>query len=338
LGDVGALVLTLGERTTQRAVASVRSQSLPIEEVVVLKGVTPFHHALNVGAERIRSPFFLQVDSDFVLDRECAWALRNAMDPDVGIAVGALRDPLIGPIAGVKLFRSRCFASSRLGDTIAREVDFCATLEQQGWLTRYMIGHREHLGTLTLGEHRPRYTVDYVFGTYFLLGARYGSRGDVVGLLWRFSQLRRSSHAMASVARVAMAHGVFADEARDVSKPVPPATDSAFLRSLARLPKSAQRPAGSDGFNPVRQLRSLSPVALFDAFLEFGSHLRLTSYRAFRDCLAALGESGHPRSWLAEVALGHGALGKSCWPIPGPIMTTLERLADPAAAKLFARP
>ena len=49
-----------------------------------------------------------------------------------------------------------------------------------------MIGHRERLGTLTLGEHRPRYTVDYVFGTYFLLGARYGSRGDVVGLLWRY--------------------------------------------------------------------------------------------------------------------------------------------------------
>src|SRR5579884_1716035 len=154
MGDVGALVLSMGEDTTERAIASLESQTLPIQEVVVLQGVAPFHRALNAGAERMRSPFFLQVDADFVLDPGCAVALRDAMEANVGITVAALRDPLIGPIAGVKLFRTQCFGLARLGDTIAREVDFCAALEQRGWLTRYVTSHRDRNGSHTLGEHR----------------------------------------------------------------------------------------------------------------------------------------------------------------------------------------
>jgi hypothetical protein len=50
----------------------------------------------------------VQVDADMVLDPDCFERLRQAMDDDVGMAVGALRDPLLGPIAGVKI---------RLGDT-----------------------------------------------------------------------------------------------------------------------------------------------------------------------------------------------------------------------------
>jgi hypothetical protein len=294
MSDVGAVVLTLGEQTTSRAVASLQAQTLPLEDLTVVKGLTPFHRALNAGAERITTPFFVQVDADMVLDAECFETLRHAMAPDVGIGVGALRDPLMGTIAGVKMFRRECFRELRLRDVLAPEVDFYSSLGQLGWLTRYLVG--------PLGEHSPEYTADYVFGTYYLLGARYVQRGDLGGLAWRIRQLRHSSHAMAPVARIAISHGVFARETRDVAKPRPSTVDSEFLRELAANP---------DANVPRRQFRRLlarGPRSLFDGFRELGVLLRATSPARLRGVLRLLAETDHEQFLLAEVGLGHGAL------------------------------
>ena len=348
--DVGALVLTLGESSTSRAVASVRSQDLPIQEVVVVEGVTPFHRALNTGAQRMSSPFFMQVDADFVLDSDCAAALRNAMAPNVGMTVGALRDPLIGPVSGVKLFRRRCFDEVRLKDTIAPDVDFLDALERRGWLTRYVVCRDATPRAHTLGEHSPAYSVEYVFGTYYLLGARYALRGDVIALQWRFGQLRRSRHVMAPVARVAMAHGMFAGDLRDVAKPQPADADGAFLRNLAIasdgtfVDNARGRPSATGAVRSTERIGSLSPRAVLDAFLEMGAALRGSAPAGprlagqFRHLLTALGEIAHPHSWLAEAALGHGALAGRQPAVPGSTMVTLERLAAPRTPSLFPRP
>lgn len=343
--DVGALVLTLGERSTAGALASVRSQSLSISEVVVIEGVRPFHRALNAGAERMTAPFFLQVDADFVLDCDCARILREAMEPDLGITVGPLRDPLLGPISGVKLFRRRCFDEACLRDTIAPEVDFMAELDERGWRSRYILAHRRGTNAHTLGAHRPAYTIDHVFGTYYLLGARYGAREDLLALQWRFAKLRQSRHAMAAVARVAMAHGIFAGELGDVPKPAPGEANRVFLRGLAGVageapPRGdlAARAHPGDTFASLRRIRSLSCTAIVEPFLELGASLRTRSEAGFRDCLTALGELAHPHSLVAEAALGHGALAGPGAPISGPAMATLERLAAPHAPRLFPRP
>lgn len=57
--DVGAVLLTLGEPTTGRALASLRCQSAPPRQPVIVDGVTPFHAALNEApsASRRRSSF-----------------------------------------------------------------------------------------------------------------------------------------------------------------------------------------------------------------------------------------------------------------------------------------
>ena len=232
MSDMGAVILTVGERSTSRALASLRAQTLPIDEVTVVAGVRPFHRALNAGAAAVSTPFFLQVDADMVLDPDCAERLREAMGPEVGIAVGSLRDPLMGTIAGVKLFRRECFDGMRLGDALAPELDFQLRLGSVGWQTRYVAGAGRRRGS-QLGDHRPTYAAAYAFGTYFLLGARYGSAGDVERLTWRFRRLRRSSHRMAPVARPAMGHGVFAHETRDVPKPRPTGAELSFLRAVA---------------------------------------------------------------------------------------------------------
>jgi glycosyltransferase involved in cell wall biosynthesis len=336
MSDVGALVLTLGEQTTARAVESLRAQTLPIAEVVVLDGVTPFHRAFNAGAERMSSPYFLQVDADFILDPECARSLRDAMAPEIGVTVGALEDPLIGPIAGVKLFRRECVAGTRLSDTIAPEVEFGWALERRGWQTRYLVGRRGGTPTSTMGGHRPRYTLEYVFGTYYLLGARYARHNDAPALLWRARQLRRNAHRMASVARVALGHGMFADEARDVVKPVPAARDATFLRTL--VPSDDPRDSVGDDMRDVGgRLTARSAVALLETFGELGASLRATSAGGLREWLRVLGAHDHPGSFVAEAALSHGAISGLPLIAPDRTMATLERLVSGAAAGLLVR-
>jgi hypothetical protein len=219
-------------------------------------------------------------------------------------------------------------------------------------LTRYLVCDGAGSGTNTLGRHEPAYTVDYAYGTYYLLGARYAARGDVVGVQWRFGQLRQSRHPMAPVARIAMAHGMFARELRNVAKPRPSEADAEFLRDLAFASNSTPLLAKHDSAcSPTKdalmlleQIDNLSPTALVHAFLGVGASLRdgssagLRSAARLRNCLRALGDIAHPHSWIAEAALGHGALAGTLQPVPGPTMATLERCAAPQTPQLFPRP
>jgi hypothetical protein len=335
MGEVAAFVLTLGERTTARALASLESQTLPIDEVVVVDGIRPFHRAFNAGVQRTTASFVLQVDSDFVLDPECAQTLREGMTPQVGITAAPLRDPLIGPVCGVKLFRRECLAPSPLRDTIAPEVDLCWALERRGWQTRYLTARRRRPHGHTLGAHRPQNTLDYVFGTYFLLGARYVLHDDPVAILWRLGQLRRSPHRLAPVARIAMVHGMFTGQLQDAAKPVPAPADAAFLQGLTEF--RGRRSAASEARAATRRLASLSAAALLDACLELGGSLRARSPSQLRELLDAVGEWRAPWSWVAEAGLGHGALAGTLAPAPERTVATLERLATGGLWRLFPR-
>jgi hypothetical protein len=323
MSDVSAVVLTVGEQTTNRALASLKAQSLPVEDVVIVEGVRPFHRAFNSGVEQVTTPFFVQVDADMVLDPDCVEVLRGAMSPTVGIAVGALRDPLMGTVAGVKAFRRSCLEAVRLRDTIGPEIEFSLALGRLGWLTQYLYRDLQSGRHPTLGSHRPDYTVEYVFGTYYLLGRLYGHREDTGALRWRFTQLRRSAHPMAPVARLAMAHGIFGCETRDIAKPPPSPADSTFLRRLTEMP-----PDASVMPRQVLPPMALATEALFEAFHELGASLRVASHIRVRACLRALGEADHPSSLLAEVALGSGALARSSGPARNGMPATFERLAE----------
>lgn len=330
MSDVGAVVLTMGEPSTEAALASVHGQSLPIEQVVVLEGIKPFHRALNSGADRIDTPFFIQVDADFVLDRDSARRLRDAMAPEVGVAVGALRDSLIGPVSGVKLFRRDCFGPARVQDTVTPDVDFVATLDGIGWRTRFVIGGGAE--SYTFGAHRPDYTVSYTFGTYYLLGARYAARGDPLGLLWRLNQLRRSRHPSAPVARVALGHGAFSGEARDVPKPTPPPEDAAFLEELAGVYEASLSPV-----DRAARLEVPSARQVLTYFFELGKTLRALSAARVAAELHALADCAHRQSWLAEVALSHGALAREASAVSAQVVPVLERLGSSRTPKLFPR-
>lgn len=300
---IAAVMLTIGEPSAARAAASVRTQTAGIEEIVVVEGITPFHRALNQGAAAVSAPLLLQVDADMVLDPGCAEVLRAAMAPGVAIAVGALRDPLLGRLAGVKLFRTRSLVANPMADTVSPDVHFYRLLAERGWQTRCVTGdQRRGVLTPTLGEHRPHYTPGYVFGTYSLLGSGYAQRGDRAALVWRFESLRASRHPLAPVARLALGHGVFVRVRRDAPKAAPNLAQARLLAMLAAQPSGAARAP------EIASLLALPEDRRFEAFRSLGESLRTTSPTRLLACLQRLGEARHPGWLAAELGLGHGAL------------------------------
>jgi cellulose synthase/poly-beta-1,6-N-acetylglucosamine synthase-like glycosyltransferase len=122
--DVSAVVLTVGEPSTAEAIESLHRQTVPLRDIIVVRDVTPFHKALNAGAARVKTRFFVQVDADMILDPRCVAALRSGMHRRAGIVVGRLRDALTQDVVGIKLFRTVCFESTVFRDSISPDTDF----------------------------------------------------------------------------------------------------------------------------------------------------------------------------------------------------------------------
>lgn len=204
--DVTAIILTTGEATTAEAVACIRRQSVPVADIVEVSGIRPFHKALNHGASQVKTPYFLQVDADMLLDPDCVGALRTAMQDDVGIAVGQLRDAMMGAVVGIKLFRTACFEHRAMPDSISPDTDFVEAIAASGWRTVYV--GKQDADPRTFGEHRPDYQPPYVFRKFMMEGQRYRHRAAPGGLRWQYDRLKRSPHPYALLARVALAAGV----------------------------------------------------------------------------------------------------------------------------------
>jgi hypothetical protein len=306
-GDVTAVVLTLGEATTERAIASLRTQTMPPAEVVMVEGVRPPHAALNRGASQVQTPFFVEVDADMVLDPTCFETLRSAVRPDVGIVVGQLRDPLVaGAVTGIKLFRTRCLDDARWRDSVIQDIDFYRRLVQKGWATaQVLVPDRRPDHRHTLGEHRPDYTVDYTYSTYHQLGTRWRYYRDLHMLTRRIGLLRRSAHPLAPVARLALGHGTFTLEERDIPKRPPGHEERAILDAVAASPAD---PASLD----AATLLELEPEDALDRFRVLGCTLRAAAdHHNVAAWLRALARTPAEDSALAEVGLCGGVLGDS---------------------------
>jgi hypothetical protein len=308
VSDVSAVVLSIGEPFTPRAVASVLTQTLPLHEVVLVENVSPFFRAMNEGARRVTTAFFVQVDADMILDPTCVEALRAEVGDDTGIAVGELRDPLLGQVVGVKLFRTECFKKAEFPDSITPDTDFGAAIGRRGWKTLY-VGHPgEDTGAppRTFGEHHPDYTPAYTYRKHLLEGRRLRYRGARWGLRWSFRRLDDSAHPLAGLAQIALAHGFFLPTDRDQLTPWVDEPDAARLVTLLETDRRCVAPC-SDLF-PLDRHRRLREV--FRRFALAGSALASADAGAsIRDVLGAV--SGTQHGWhglVAKIALSHGVL------------------------------
>jgi hypothetical protein len=304
--DVTAVVLTLGEETTRRAIRSLEIQSVPPKEIIVIRDVTPFHKAINLGASKVKTEFFMQVDADMVLDENCLEELRKAMGENVGIAMGALRDPLMGIEAGIKMFRKKCFEDVQFRNSISPDTDFYRDIGKYGWKLFCVlnVSYADSSSKLwpTFGEHRPQYTEPYTYSRYYVVGKRYRYRKDWEGLQWRFQQLQKCSQQYSLVAQIGMAHGIFLEAEKDLLEPLLPNGAYAFLRKFMRM-KGAYKITRED----IALWLSQSRTAVWEHFCKLGIELRNRhSFDAFKKSMELLSESTDAHALLARIGLCHG--------------------------------
>jgi len=307
---VTAVVLSVGETTTARAIDSVARQNVAVNDIVLVEGVSPFHRALNEGVTRVRTPFFIQVDADMVLDADCIERLTACLADTVGLVVGHLRDRLYGRVVGIKLFRTECVRRDPFRDSIAHDTDFANEIGRQGWATVYALRYHDRLQSEwhTLGEHHPEYTPLYTYAKHAVEGRRLRYRQDAGAVRYHMQALHKSVHAAALIAQIALGHGLFLDYEGDLQGRYREdrryRDDPDFVRLSDFL--------GCRGSNNERNRAPAAPPAPFPktAFRR-GYRIGISLARAkradrFEHILASLHDSGHPWSWLMAVGLCHG--------------------------------
>lgn len=236
MSDVTAIILSMGEPTTAAAIASARCQSLPPREIVIVENVSPFHEAWNRAAARVRTDFFVQVDSDFRLDENCFVELRMRVADDAGVVSAPLRDALMGSVEGVKLFRTACLQYAKFTDSISPDTDFYRDIQRHGYRRLRYDDPRAgaERPVRTLGEHRPDYTPLYTYSKYRLLGARYRYRRDLEAFSWRARELARNRLPVALFAQVGLSRGLFLEYDRDLLRPYARDRDFEIVEAFCR--------------------------------------------------------------------------------------------------------
>lgn len=306
MSDVGAAILSVGEPHAGRARESAEAQLPPPAEIVNIEGVSPFHRALNEAARRMTSPFFVQVDADMILDRDCFAELRGAVRSDTGIVVGELRDPMAGHTVGVKLFRKACFADAQASDSVSPDTDFGRAIRRRGWKTVYAARPAGAFqATRTFGEHRPDYTPPYTWRKFLLEGGRLRYRGAQGGLRSRIARLESSGHPQARLALLALSRGFFRAGDHDGLVPMDESADADPAVQLLESRGRADEPVAE----LVSSIAGQRLSEIFRRFFAAGRHAALldagVTVNETLDALARAGDGW--RHTIAKIGYAHGA-------------------------------
>jgi len=214
---VTGLVLSIGEPTTARAIESLRAQTFPCEDIVLIENVSPFHAAMNAGITRISSPLFIQCDADMIVDPDCVETLLSHFHDDVGVAIGYLEDAILGQVQAIKMFRTECFKALKFFNHISPDTNIIYQIVRNGWnfvfaeRSETRFGHPRHV----LGKHDPDYTPLYTFNKFKLVGARMRERGVFAEFLDAHKKLAQNTHPMAMTAIIGLCHGIFLQNEKD---------------------------------------------------------------------------------------------------------------------------
>ena len=317
MSDVTALVLSIGEPYTERALASVRCQTVAMADTIITRNEVPFHAAFNQGVTRVRTPFFIQVDADMILDTTCVESLRAAMAPTIGIVGGFLRDPLLGRIVGVKLYRTDCIRETPFPSSVSPDTDAIKRLHARGWAAaRALCWDSQH----TFGRHEPDYTPPYTYAKFLVTGARHHYRRNGNATRALFRRLCRSAHPLAPLAMAALAHGLFLDSSGDLLDasrrwrlpPVLEDFDTVTVPSRLCLPIQVEGAAPSvPSTSSAIGIGGQRPTPFEDVFVRgyhSGRARSGASAAVVRAEYARLGAEWSRPSWVSAVGFFHGVL------------------------------
>ncbi|MDD3296495.1 MAG: glycosyltransferase [Candidatus Omnitrophica bacterium] len=152
VSPIEAFLISVGERTEADSYNSILNQSIPVNRISVVRNIRGIHNALNAVNKKVTSEFYVRVDADMVLDRDCVEVLYGRIKKDTNLCrvQGLLRDPFLGRIWGISIFRSCYTKYYHYSGNIGQDREFDQAMQAKGYrLEKYK---------KLLGVHHPDYT------------------------------------------------------------------------------------------------------------------------------------------------------------------------------------
>lgn len=162
-GSVVSCVFSIGERTEQECIESIRNQTVPVSRIELVRDVTPISAASNRALDLARdADLLLWVDADMILSPGCNEHLCRLMRQDTLYAVSTLMDPVFGKVGYIKLLNMHIVRrlNLRFRDTLGCDVDFCRQAQE---LDSSIVVETYTLSRKPLGVHHPTYTARELF-------------------------------------------------------------------------------------------------------------------------------------------------------------------------------
>ncbi len=256
--SVSAILLSVGEATTQKALAALQHQSVTLSNISLVSHKYPFGAALNYGISKVETPYFIQCDADMVLDPDCVELLLRSCNEQAGMCYGYLMDPLLGPINGIKLYRTDACKKILHKNHFDNEVIFVQELQKSGW----NIVNINPAADTTLGIHsEDLQDSEHLFERFKRTGIKIQHRKNWWDLAHRITMLSISDKASASIARDGIVCGLFADSV------------SFDLLDGARRPPSIHSYSSSNQFSDtsLRLIGNLFPENAFHSAYLIGT-------------------------------------------------------------------
>lgn len=302
--DVSAVVLSMGEPITRRAIESLEKQDLPPKEIILVENVTPSYRAGNQGVSKVKTEYLTVVGADVILDKCCISTLRSCMGDKVGIVLGHMRDSMIGRTQGIRLYRKLCFEITQMPNSISPDTDFVSTVNDNGWQIVYALRYfgKNRMLWHTFLDHDPEYTPLYTFSKYRIEGMRYRYWDNIKGMLWKFERLYESVHPMSGYAQIAMGHGFFINRDTDQLKPYYRDVELDFIENFINTENTYD-------INTDRMSNVLleEPRYIFEYYYKTGINLRNTgSYPVYLNCLGIIHSSRNFNRWIALLGINRG--------------------------------
>lgn len=166
---VTVFVTTVGAATFDACLLHLRAQDCRFR-LRVIAYVAPMHAAFQRMLDACRTPYYVQVDEDMLLDPDAVRTLHariEACGPETALVVCDLYDEhLRRCIHGVKIFRHAIAARYSLQDRDAFEVRQLRAMEADGFRVVRTFHGETPIPGQTLGKHGTHWTPETIFVRY----------------------------------------------------------------------------------------------------------------------------------------------------------------------------
>lgn len=179
---VTVFVTTVGAPSFAACLAHLRAQDCRARLCIIAE-VAPMHAAFQRMLDECRTPFFVQVDEDMLLEPHAVRTLHARIAgaaPDVALAVNDLYDPHLGRcIKGVKIFRHAIARRYPFGDQHDFEVRQVRAIEADGYRVLRTTPGPVPVPGQTLGHHGASWTLPALYERYATLERSRRTTGKV---------------------------------------------------------------------------------------------------------------------------------------------------------------